>query len=145
MMERWTVDLVEALHDALPSLLKLSLDGGSYHGGIALFVPVLSRFECLEYLALAGASQLGVSFRPPWCGNAYRGPHGKALRERVKREGEEAEAKVANMVAPACANLKELWIGEWTRVEVLRDEQGGFRDVLLRDGKREQVVYYPSP
>ena len=34
MMEQWTVDLVEALHDALPNLLKLTLDGGSYSGGI---------------------------------------------------------------------------------------------------------------
>ena len=50
------------------------------------------------------------------------------------------------MVAPACANLKELWIGERTRVEVLRDEQGEFKDVILHRGEnREQVVYYPSP
>ena len=146
MMEWWTVDLVEALHDNLPNLLKLSLDGGSYRGGIAAFIPVLSRFERLEYLALADPSKLGVGFEPSWCGNAYMGPHGNEVRELVRRERKEAEAKVANMVAPACANLKELWIGEQTRVEVLRDEQTGFKDVLLdRNGKREQVVYYPSP
>ena len=145
MMERWTVDLVEGLHDALPNLPRLSLYGGSYRGGIAAFIPVLSRFECLEYLALSGPSKLGVGFEPPRCRNAYSGPHGEALRERVKREGEEANAKVANMVALACAKLKELWIGESTRVEILRDEQGGFRDIVLHQGKRGQVVYYPSP
>ena len=146
LMNWWTIDLVEAIHEAVPYIPRLSLDGGSYQGGIAHFIPTLSRFKRLEFLALANAHALGVGFSPPRCGNAYMGPHGKEVRERVNHQRQQAEMRVAKMVGPACPVLKELWIGDQTRVEVVRNDDGSFKDVVFHRGlKRERVVHYPRP
>ena len=146
LMNWWTIDLVKAIHEALPYLPRLTLDGGSYQGGVATFIPLLSRFERLEFLALADACALGVGFTPPRCGNVYMGPHGKEVRKRVNDQRQQAEMRVAKMVAPACPVLKELWIGDQTRVEVVRDDDGSFKDVVFHRGrKREKVVHYPRP
>ena len=146
IMEWWQVDLVEAIHKALPHLTNLALDGGSYKAGIAAFVPVLSRFQDLEYLALANASALGVGFNPPTCGNIYMGCGGKKAREQIDKRRRGAVEKVAKMVAPVCPRLKNLWIGDTTRVEIVRNEDGSFEDfVQSKEEKREQVVYYPRP
>lgn len=140
IMERWRVELVEAIHEALPQLTKLALHGGSYKGGIAAFVPALSRFNYLESLALADVYALGVGFHPPTCGNVYRGPRGKEVRERVGKECREAEERVARMVAPVCSRLDKLWIGDTTRAEVLRDADGSFRSVVWHRGERREKV-----
>ena len=146
IMAWWEVDLVEAIHDSVPNLRRLALDVGSYKHGIECFIPVLSRLTDLEYLALGDASRLGVGFRPPGCGNAYRGPRGKEVRERIDLQRMVAERKVEAMVASACPRLKDLWIGDSTHVEVLRHKDGAFENyVLHRAQTREKVVRYPRP
>ena len=146
IMAWWEVDLIEAIHDSVPGLRRLALDGGSYKKGIKSFIPVLSRFTNLEYLALGDASRLGVGFNPPRCGNIYMGPGGKEVRERVALQRQVAERKVATMMALTCPRLKDLWIGDSTHVEVVRGKDGAFKDYVFHQAqKREKVVPYPRP
>lgn len=71
----------------------------------------LGRLSNVKSLKLADAANLNVGFHPPGCGNVYRYP---GVRERVHKEGIEAEEKVVKMVDAAFNDgsaLKELWIG----------------------------------
>ena len=144
IMAWWKPDLVRAIHDSAPQLQGLVLDAGLYSGlykhGIAAFVSVISRFDYLEDLAVGSVSQLSVGFRPPRCGNAYRGPGGAEVRKRVKLDREAAEDKVAGMILPTCPKLRNLWIGNSTRVEVLRNEDGSYKGYHFHRGEVRKSI-----
>ena len=108
--------------------------------GLQEFLPALSRFRNLQKLALAGVHCLNVGFDPPDCGNAYMGPGGDEYLQQVKREGEEAELRVAHMVFPVCASLQELWIGTTTKAVVDRSSDGSFKDLTMSEAKRAMLV-----
>lgn len=109
------------------------------------FLPTLSRFQNLRRLALADAQCLNVGFDPPQCGNAYMGPGGDAVLQRVKREGEEAERKVAHMVFPVCASLEELWIGDTTKAMAGRSSDGSLQKLNMSECDRGKIVECPHP
>ena len=75
-------------------------------------------------LVLGGVEHLNVGWIAPSEGIVYIGSDGRPLRDAVTRSREEAEMKVANIVVPACVKLKTLWIGDWRRVDVVRDDDG---------------------
>lgn len=143
MMEWWEIFLLEALLEATPNISSMGMDGGDYRASIEEFLPTLSRFQNLRTLALAGAHSLHIGFDPPRCGNAYRGPRGNEYRQQVISKGKEAEKKVAHMVFPVCANLKELWIGDSTKATVERYSDGGVRNINMSEGDRGKVFKYP--
>ena len=149
IMERWDVPLVQAILEALPDLPNLTLDGGIYSAPIADFVPVLSQFAKLKRLAVTDAMGLGVGFDPPWCGNAYFDEDGNIDTEfvaSIDAEREEAEAKVLAMIAPACRNLTEFWVGEHSKADIRRDAAGDFMNAVWHRGEFiDKVVYYPRP
>ena len=134
--EWWQVELVEAIHEALPHLPSLSLqvEVGDFGRGIADFIPALSRFEHLEHLALPDAYILHVGFNPPRCGNAFMGPGGMELAKQVAQEGRNAEERAAKMVASSIPRLKDVWIGDMARAEVVRNEDGSFKEVVMHRG-----------
>ena len=144
----WKVDVVEAIRDSAPGLRKLALGAGPYKKGIGIeaLIPVLSRMKHLEYIALSDVSRLDAGFTVPRYGYIFKGPRGQELRERVALQRQEAERKVARMVASACPRLRDLWIGDSAHAEVLRDKDGAFESYVLHRGqKREKVVQYPRP
>ena len=148
IMEHWNVPQVQAILETIPDLPSLTL-GGAYYAPIADFVPVLSQFDKLKRLALADASDLGVDFDPPWCGNAYMDENGNDDTEfiaYINAQGKEAEAKVLTMIAPLCRNLTELWVGDYSRAEIIRDANAEFVDVVWHRGDLiDKVVYFPRP
>jgi hypothetical protein len=83
----------------------------------------------VDELILAGASNLNVGFNPPGCGNIYMGPGGDELLKQVAAEGRTAAESVAKLVFQTCAPLKRLWVGDRSRAEVLRDEEGNAIDI----------------
>lgn len=95
----------------------------------------LSRFQSLRVLALASVAGLQVGFRPPKCGNSYMGPRGDQVRQRVKREKQEAESKVAQMVFAVCAHLVELRIGDNTKAEIERSSDGSVKNITMSEGE----------
>ena len=122
---------LQAIHDSVPGLRRLTLGAGSYKKGIEPFIPILSRFTELEYLALGDTSSLGVGFNPT-SGNCKHKHICKKQRERLRlQQRDVAERKVAAMVATACPSLKDLWFGNVTHVEVLRDKNGSFKKYIL--------------
>ena len=138
---RWEVDLVAAIHESVPGLRRLTLGAGSYKKGIEPLIPMLSRLTELEYLALGNTPTLGIGFNPPGCGNAYHGPNGKLFRQKLRLQRDLAERNAATMVTTACPRLKDLWFGNMTHVEVLRDKSGSFEKYILhRPENREEPV-----
>jgi hypothetical protein len=100
----------------------------------------------LHTLALASASDLRVGFDPPGCGNVYMGPGGKEHLAQVIQEGKEAEKKVAGMVCDAIGpHLKQLWVGDGTRFEILRNRDWELERFVRHDEARVKIVGYPSP
>jgi len=109
--------------------------------------PVLGRFPNLQHLALADASLLGVNFDPPWCGNAYDGPDGAKLMEQVQKEQVEAEDRVAKTAGSACPKLLDVLVGQYARVEIVRDAKGNFVDVVHHayDKSQEEAFWVFHP
>lgn len=64
------------------------------------------------------------------------GPGGDEYLQQVRREGKEAELRVAHMVFPVCASLRELWIGKTTRAVVDRSSDGSFKDITMSEVER---------
>lgn len=125
MFEWWNFTLLETILVAVPNLSSLSMECSNYSEGLTKLLPILSRFNNLQYLALASAFSLKVTcFQPPWCGNAYYGPNGDQMRQRVGEEREKATKIVVQMVFPVCRKLKVLWIGDRQRTEVRRSHSG---------------------
>jgi hypothetical protein len=83
----------------------------------------------MDELILAGASNLDVGFDPPGCGNVYMGPGGDEIWKQVAAEGRKALESVAKLVFQTCVPLKKLWVGDRSRAEVLRDEEGNVIDI----------------
>jgi Leucine-rich repeat (LRR) protein len=138
MFEWWNVGLLEATLVAVPDLSSLSMECSSYHDRLMELLPILSRFNNLQYLALTSAFSLKVTnFQPPWCGNAYYGPNGDQLRQRVGEEREKATKLVVQMVFPVCRKLKVLWIGGRQRAEVRRTEEGDVAGITWTAGVRQ--------
>lgn len=140
MFEWWNLRLLETILVALPNLSSLSMECSKYSDGLTKLLPILSRFNSLQYLALASAFSLKVTcFQPPWCGNAYHGPDGGQMRQRVEKEREKATNIVVQMVFPACRKLKVLWIGDRQRAEVRRTKEGDMAGVTWTEGTRQKL------
>ncbi len=77
-------------------------------------------------LGVADSADLNVGFRPPRCGNVYRGPRGAELRERVRKEGEDADKRVGLAFFSQYPQLKELWLGTYCpRIATAKRDSGG--------------------
>jgi hypothetical protein len=83
----------------------------------------------MDELILADASNLNVGFDPPGCGNIYMGPGGDEIWKQVAAEGITAAESVAKSVFQTCPPLKKLWVGDRSRAEVQRDEEGNVIDI----------------
>ncbi|KAK0494144.1 hypothetical protein EDD18DRAFT_1356092 [Armillaria luteobubalina] len=129
MKEWWSVDLLTAVYDAMPSVETLTLDGGPVTDGLEALIPILSQFRVLKTLELVDVSSLNVGFNPPWCGNAYMGPGGAELLRRVQEQGEAANRRVTDMVFGACANLDVMILGHRSKAVVTRGRGGQIEDI----------------
>lgn len=94
----------------------------------------LSRFENLERLDIADASKLGLEFDPPWCGTTYMGLCGAELQE-VKEACYKMEDMVARAAFSSCASLKEVWVGERSKVQAVRGKDGNIDKVIWSHGE----------
>jgi len=140
MFEWWSSRQLETILVAVPNLSSLSMECSSYSERLTKLVTILSRFNNLQYLSLASAFDLKVTdFQPPWCGNAYDGPGGDQLLQRVEEEQEKATKMVVQMVFPVCRQLKVLWIGDRQRAEVRRTEEGDVADITWIAGIRQNL------
>ncbi|KAI0814750.1 hypothetical protein BC629DRAFT_1466897, partial [Irpex lacteus] len=101
-----------ALLKAIPKIKTLVLPCGIWTS-FEEYVSQLSRFRFVEVLGVADSANLNVGFCPPRCGNAYRGPRGAELRERVRKEGEDADKRVGLAFFSQYPQLKELWLGTY--------------------------------
>lgn len=123
MLEDWNKSLLRTVLYNMPNLTSLAMSSmtGRYSNGIESLLPTLKMFKALETLALADVASLGVGISPGGCGNMYRGAAGAERRLQDQRKRREATIEVAKMVFPACAGLKELWVGDWSKAVVSRD------------------------
>ncbi|KAK0444169.1 hypothetical protein EV421DRAFT_496555 [Armillaria borealis] len=140
MNEWWSVDLLKAVYDAMPSIGTLTLDGGGVIDSLQALIPILSQFKKLKTLGLVDASSLDVGFNPPWCGNAYMGPGGAELLLRVQEEMEAANKRVADMVFGACVNLDVMVLGGRAKAVVTRGRGGHIQDMLWCESQRQTIA-----
>lgn len=94
----------------------------------------LSRFENLERLDIAGASELGFEFDPPWCGNTYMGLCGAEL-QGIREPRCRMEDMVARAAFSSCASLKEVWVGECSKAQAVRGKDGNIDKVIWSRGE----------
>jgi hypothetical protein len=102
------------------------------------FASHLSRFPCLEILAIPDTSALNIGFDPPLRGNAYLGPDGVELRKQLLREDRVAQERAATEIFDKCLSLRELWLGDIVKVTVNRGN-------VLGSKKRDLVYHYKCP
>ena len=129
--ESWNIQILEAIYGAVPRLQSLALASPTPYSDLPItgFPSALSKFENLRQLILPAAWLLDVGFFPPECVNFYMNPDGSEIEEvvaMVDQEQREAEIKVLDMVAPVCPSLRELWIGNDTRAEIVRNANGRY-------------------
>ncbi len=75
------------------------------------------------------------------------GPNGHKVAERVAKEEREACEKVTSMVGKAFGSqLKELWVGDWRRFDLVQDEKGAFKGYVRNEQaeSREMIIGYPN-
>lgn len=133
----WRVDNLHALATVAPKLRWLGMTGTShaYEDDSTLEkLTALSRFENLERLDIADASELGLEFDPFWCGNTYMGLHGAELQE-VKEARHKMEDMVARVAFSSCASLKEVWVGERSKAQAVRGKDGNIDKVIWSRGE----------
>lgn len=88
------------------------------------FINILARFPSLEHLRLPPAQGLDLGFDGgPWCGNAYMGPNGEALSQRVSRQSEHTTELAGRIVLKRLPGLKSLEIGS-SRANFSLDNSG---------------------
>ncbi|KAK0238620.1 hypothetical protein EDD85DRAFT_827491 [Armillaria nabsnona] len=129
MNEWWSVSLLHAVYDAMPSIQNLALDGGPLRGSLQDLVPILGQFKRLKKLGLVDASYLHVGFNPPMCGNAYMGPNGGEIRKQVQAQAEATRSRVADTVFGACINLEVLVLGNRSKAGATRCPGGKIREI----------------
>ncbi|KAK7458797.1 hypothetical protein VKT23_009803 [Stygiomarasmius scandens] len=135
MREYWNEKLLIALHEAIPTIKILVLPCGLRGIRFEDFVVHLSRFRQVETLSIPDASQLGIGFTPPRCGNIYRGPRGAEIHKNVQRQRKEAQEHAASVIFDKCPWLKELWFDTNTRVTMKRRDG-------LRDSEKGELEWY---
>ncbi|KAJ7257803.1 hypothetical protein C8J57DRAFT_1342795 [Mycena rebaudengoi] len=130
MNHAWSVDDIKVLHEAVPNVSTLVLDGciANYSTDIYQFLPALAEFRALKFLGIMDLRALNVGFHPPGCGNAYRGPGGRELRERVSRQAKDLREAVTAAAFSACKHLEEVWIGSGSKARVERQD-GAVKDI----------------
>lgn len=134
--------MLEQVLNAMPQLSSLAMTGIYYRHDLAMLIPILSRFEHLETLALAGAKHLWIGFNPSWSwgGCKHRLRSSPRIRERVDEERREANYKAARMCFGACKALEVLWIGDGTKATVVRDADGDVAVVDVVEGLQRPPV-----
>ena len=138
IQNRWPVSTARALLSSLPNLQSLGMYTTDYDAPVADYLIELPKLPKLQRLVLSDASQLGVGFDPPECGNYYFDSEGNEVPElvaQVAADQKEAEKKVLTMVEPLCRNLTTLWIGLHTKAEILRGKDGNFEGVSWHTGE----------
>ncbi|KAJ7279164.1 hypothetical protein C8J57DRAFT_1305737 [Mycena rebaudengoi] len=142
MNHAWSVDDIKVLHEAIPNVLTLVLDGCIANDSTDIYVrasylvraptshtrptgspPRPCRVPCIMNL-----QNLNVGFCPPYCGNAYKGPRGRKLRERVNRQAKDLREAVTVAAFSACKHLEEVWIGSGSRARAERQD-GDVKDI----------------
>ena len=104
----WNPDLLRVALRIFPSVRSLSeIRPSRPTHSIRNLVPILAQFEYLESLALAGPLYLGREFRP-------------LTYFMTKQESKQIEERVAAIVIPSCSKLRELWVGERSRAEIVQ-------------------------
>lgn len=116
----WRVNDLLALAIIAPRLRWLEMRGTSYAyeaDSTLEKLTALSGFENLERLDIADASELGLGFDPPWCGNAYMGPGGAEVQKQVEEDRHKTEDMAARAAFSSCASLKEVRVGELSKAD----------------------------
>lgn len=149
LIECWNADLARLTLDTLPDLQSFTMNAGIMDIPIAEFLPILPKFRKLQRLALPDVALLDVGFHPPDCGNAYWNDDGTDNLEfiaYIDAQQREAETRVATMLAPPCRNLTELWVGNYSRAEILRDTDGNYTDTTWHRGEKiEKAIDWLFP
>lgn len=135
----WCVDDLHALATVAPKLRWLGMTGTPHASEadptlIQEKLTALSRFENLERLDIAGSSELGFEFEPPWRINTYMG-----LCEAELQWARESRCRTEDMVARAafssCASLKEVWVGGCSKAQAVRGKDGNIDKVIWSRGE----------
>ncbi|KAK4497824.1 hypothetical protein PRZ48_010478 [Zasmidium cellare] len=142
---RWTPESLVEVREAVPHVHTLAMQCSrpQYSRPVLDFIPTLASFPNLKCLVLEHLGFLNMGFSAPSCGNAYRGPEGWKVRERVKKDRERLSGMVAEAVFGKCVGLEELRIGTRgndCRARVVRGEDGGVKEVRWSSETWEQVA-----
>ncbi|SJK99355.1 uncharacterized protein ARMOST_02648 [Armillaria ostoyae] len=132
MKELWSVDLLKAVYDAMPSIEMLTLDGSRVIDSLKALIPILSQFKKLKTLELVDASSRDV----------YVGPNGA---RRVQEELKAAKRRVADMVFGACANLDVVVLGSSAKAVVTRGHGGQIQDIRWCEMQRRPMRSFDVP
>ncbi|KAL8967422.1 MAG: hypothetical protein Q9183_002927 [Haloplaca sp. 2 TL-2023] len=122
--DEWSNARLKDVHQKMPLIHVLAMPSSPQHYDIKSILPSLGQFQNLTTLILSLAQYLNVGFSGPWCADAHMGPGEQRTRDPFQRQGEEANARVANMVFAAVLTLKTLWIGDVARATVTRTPFG---------------------
>ncbi|KZV92235.1 hypothetical protein EXIGLDRAFT_718615 [Exidia glandulosa HHB12029] len=101
-------DEMEDFVKYLPHITELAIE--SRYFDVKLDLARLASLQSLTSLHLPPLSSLNLGYNPPWCGNAYMGPNGQKLRERLNKQEEEAKRQAKRIVRDALPRLRFLRI-----------------------------------
>jgi hypothetical protein len=122
--EYWSAELIEHIATLIPNLQGLGLLGMLQYFKLGDLLTPLSRFRDLKTLSIPMASELGIGFNPPDCGNAYIGPDGEGLARQVEEDERQAEERASRMIFSVCPRLEVLWIGRSTKKSRPKGDDG---------------------
>ena len=134
---RWHPQLLNELNHQLHHLEALGVVGNCIWGSPFLeLLPALSCFPRLKTLTTVYASEMGVGFDPPDCGNAYMGPGGEERRRKTEIEEEKVLEYVGHETFEACRELKVIWMEYYGNARVVRRADGTVKEVTWAKAER---------
>ncbi|KAK0457785.1 uncharacterized protein EV420DRAFT_477857 [Desarmillaria tabescens] len=144
MYEKWSVGLLQAVYDAMPSIGTLTLDGARVIDSLLALIPILSQFKRLKTLGLVSASLLDVGFDFPRIANARTRPGGREMLKRRREQVDAANKWIANTVFLACANLDVLVLDNIDKATVTRGQGRRIQDIqwCVEEQQKIAEVYY---
>ncbi|KAI0844132.1 hypothetical protein F5Y00DRAFT_266860 [Daldinia vernicosa] len=161
MLGDWTPKRLEEVLEAMPNLVKLTMQGPLDSDRYRLeeadtkpkedgqllkkYLSIISRFPKLEQLHLPDSSNLDLGFDGGhWCGNAYDGEGGRSYGRSVVKQRVDTTELAGDMVMRAAPHLKILSIGE-TQANITRNDKGDLEIVWPWTGRKEEYAYEIFP
>lgn len=139
-----TLPLLVAIHKHIPHLTSLGTVHGDYGSGIDDWLSCLASFPTLRTVVMDGLADLNMGYNPPRCGTSLvrMGKEARAAYYKdLEKQKQQALERLGRIMFVRVSALHELWVGDYDRAIVTRDQAGRVSDITWSKEWRHGSVH----